>query len=154
MLFACNCFAQTIDKAVSGANGNTVVRPNVSVDWTIGQTVAASSSAGTYMVLQGFHENVKEITGVQALSAIVDVKIYPVPADDKLYVSIVQAKASALSVQVHDMRGEMVKRVELVQKEKMQLIALDISNLVPASYIVSVHDGETVMYKATIVKTR
>ncbi len=56
LLITSSLFAQTLERTVIGSSGTTLNSANASLDFTIGELVVTTSSNGTIILNQGFHQ--------------------------------------------------------------------------------------------------
>ncbi|NCD42156.1 MAG: T9SS type A sorting domain-containing protein, partial [Bacteroidia bacterium] len=88
-------------------------------------------------------------TGI-APSTNTTLRIYPVPAHNKLWIETTKVPSDA-TIMIHDLTGRML--VKKIQKEKVSRIALDISALQAGYYLITVKTGNKRMTgKFTIIK--
>ena len=84
------------------------------------------------------------ITGVAGNKEITEVKIYPNPAKDKLFVEITQtSQIKELSVFLYDLKGQMQLQ-QLIQQSKTEI---DISDFAKGIYILKVRNTDGVIVK-------
>jgi hypothetical protein len=137
MVFYNTALSQSISKQVVGTSGNTLSNSNLKVSWTIGEPVVGLMTAGGKQLGNGYHPSFN----VQALSVEeslldVQVKVYPNPTSEMLYVS--HPALNSFFIQISDLNGKLTYSNTINKEEP-----LDISNYSKGIYLVTIENKET-----------
>jgi hypothetical protein len=95
---------------VASAGGDTTVN-GVSVSWTLGEvaieTIATNDSS--IILTQGFQQGYFEITSIgEPLSDDFELKIYPNPASEYIYIDLTSKNIKSMLVEIYNMEGKLV----------------------------------------------
>ena len=101
-------FAQTIQNSVISSTGGSASLGNVKMDYTLGETVIETFSAGGYTLTQGFHQTNLTLVAIENVELFAEITIYPNPATDFIYVEIPENHA-VLEFLLYDVSGKLLK---------------------------------------------
>ncbi len=108
--------AQTIERSVIGAAGESVSTSNVQLDITIGETVTATGSVSSGSITQGFNQPLVAQGDVSVFNLnqnAIEILAYPNPVSNELSVKTTIVNESALNFQLVDQVGKIVSFGEL-----------------------------------------
>ncbi len=133
------------------ASGSNATGSGGSVSYSVGQVVYTSITGPNGVVAQGVQQpyEISVVTRGEVVNGInLCVSAYPNPTVDNLTLSIHDFELSNLLYQLYDLEGK------LLQNEKItgNLTSIAMSNLVPASYILKVIQGNKVVKTFKIIK--
>lgn len=74
--------AQTASPELVSSAGDSFSNSTYLLDWSIGESVTATLSAGTYVITQGFKQSSYDITTNADLTRDVKISVFPNPATD------------------------------------------------------------------------
>lgn len=102
-------------QSVISAQGNSYSNASNTIDFTIGETVTATTSNGTNDLTQGFHQTNLVITSVEDLDANFSVNVFPNPTSELVNVTV--DKFEGLTLNMFDAAGKLLKQVTLNQSQ-------------------------------------
>jgi hypothetical protein len=129
--------AQSISKQVIGAAGKTQSNSNLKISYTVGEPVVGLMTAGGNQLGNGYYPALN----LQALSVednILDVqlKVYPNPTSQSLYVS--HPELNSFGISIVDLNGKQLYQGTINKEEP-----LDVSNYTQGMYMVTVENTTT-----------
>lgn len=127
--------AQTLDKSVISGAGNVVTTADLSLEYTLGETVVG----GNLQLNSGFNQGYNEdISAVEIIQPSLEVLVYPNPSDDELHV-YTEHKATIRLVSIVG-----ITVIEETTSEAGLVTDINTSNLASGVYTILVSDGITV----------
>ena len=81
-----------------------------------------------------------------------DIRIYPNPAVDKLNVSILNPTSSQITIQLYNMAGQLVYKIEKSLSGQDELFTVPVVQLAGGAYLLSIADNKTIRIKKMIMK--
>jgi hypothetical protein len=137
IVFYNTALSQTISKRVVGTSGNTLSNSNLKVSWTIGEPVVGLMTAGGNQLGNGYHPsfNVQALS-VEVSSMDVQIKVYPNPTFQMLYVS--HPQLNSFLIQISDLNGKLIYSSSINKEEP-----LDISSYSQGMYMVTIENKES-----------
>ncbi len=137
-LFVIHANGQSIERSVIGSSGGSFSNSNLNVQWTIGETVVSTLSAGSILLTQGFHQyNSNSSSIVSILHS--NIEVYPNPTENLLHFKMNNSIEMA-EITMTDINGKTVK-TELWNT--MDSHTIDISNLAPGVYHANIKIGNS-----------
>ena len=101
-------FCQTIQNSVISSTGGSASSGNVKMDYTLGETVIETFSAGGNTLTQGFHQTNLTLVAIENIELFAEISIYPNPATEFIYIEIPENHA-ALEFLLYDVNGKLLK---------------------------------------------
>ena len=122
--------------STAGSYGETT---SGSLSWTVGEPVIETITDGTNTLTQGFQQSKLTVTAINDLKVPgIELSVYPNPTADYIILSIDDVKtngrSSQLSLQLYDINGKLLQNEKITGNET----SIDMSNLMPATYILKV----------------
>jgi hypothetical protein len=126
---------QTISQYIISPAGNFSENAQVSISWTIGETVTETYANSDLMLSQGFHQNFG-ITKSSSLSNTIsmDVRIYPNPTEENLFIFFGNTINEDSFIELYDLKGQKYYTEKI---EKGQYI-LDMGSYATGTYIIRI----------------
>lgn len=82
-------FGQNITTQLVGSSGNSFSNEDLSLDWSLGETVTETFTSSSYTLTQGFHQSQYIISSLaDNLSENINFKIFPNPTTDLIFINI------------------------------------------------------------------
>ena len=140
--------AQQVTPAVICSGGETLTASSLSLDFTIGEITTESLSATGLLLTQGFNQGSNPNTGIEEKTINGDdLKVYPIPASDRIYLFYNNKETHPVNVGVIDLQGRCVLSLDF--NTNPLLIHLDKLN--PGFYTVSIlFDNHQIINKKII----
>lgn len=98
--------AQSIERQVIGSAGGSY-SGSFQVDWTAGETVTTTASAGSVILTQGFQQPASSTSGVKTVSSSNNVTVYPNPTGATVNVAWTGTSFSG-TMELYDANGRLV----------------------------------------------
>ncbi|MFZ0280307.1 MAG: T9SS type A sorting domain-containing protein [Bacteroidales bacterium] len=147
MIFSQASFGQAIVRYSLSCLGSTVSDDGFILRQTIGQ------SSNTYMfnkeglvLRQGFQQPIASYNYIKAMLPI-DFTLSPNPADDMVMIKF-QEEISKCTISIRDINGILITELKV---ESLQAKLLDLKNLIPGIYIITVISDNSIGSKKLII---
>lgn len=122
--------AQQLNEHTLAAGGASKTQSSVSIDWTVGQTISATTSAGDHALSTGIHQPLKVTEVLNILGAMdPEIKIYPNPVVETLHVT--SNETQDLILQLHDLEGREIISTSTTTE-------LDLKNISNGIYLLTI----------------
>ena len=128
-LLGSTIFGQTIQNSVISSTGSTASSGNVKMDFTLGETVIETFSAGGNTLTQGFHQTNLTLVAIENVELFSEVNVYPNPANAVFNIDI-PSGFDMLDIYLYDVLGKLL----ITQKEVSGLITFDVAHLSTGTY--------------------
>ena len=126
--------AQSISKQVIGAAGKTQTAGNSKLSWTLGEPVVGLMTAGGKQLSNGYYPALNlQALSVEDIDMNVQIKLYPNPTSQALYVS--HPELNSFMITVVDLNGKQVYAGTIYKEEP-----LDVSNYTQGMYLVTIEN--------------
>lgn len=130
-------FGQSISSQVVATAGEHSETSELSVSWTLGEIAIETLESSSVTLYQGFQQGYFEITSIEdPMINNVELKVYPNPATDYVYISIESDEIKSALIQLYDLDGKMVLNEQWQYIEGPFKINLD--GLASSQYILKV----------------
>ena len=140
--------AQTASPELVSSAGDSFNNTSYQLDWSIGECLTATHTAGAYVLMQGFHQNTYVITEVEDLAKDINITVYPNPTIDLLTVNLEASARPSSVLTITDLNGKVLQQVA-VTTDKEQL---DFSNYATGVYFLSVKQENQLIKSFKIIK--
>ena len=121
--------AQSLTPEVIASSGTHFSSASAQLDFTIGETVTATLTAGSNTLTQGFHQPELHFAALENYQDAYQFKLYPNPTEQ--YVTIESTKEADMQAHIYDTHGKAI----LVSAIFQQKLTLDVQQLAAGSYI-------------------
>lgn len=108
-LFGLSAVAQTVKQDVIASAGGFNTNGNLSISWTLGETIIPTFQNGNLILTHGFQQQILITAIEENLETPVKVTIYPNPASQMINISFDEALDSEVSFQLINSQGKIVK---------------------------------------------
>lgn len=140
--------SQSTGPELISSSGDSFQNTTYLLDWSIGECITETNSAGTYVLTQGFHQNVYFVTNVEDLHADFEISVYPNPATDFVTIEFPSAQQQDMIMTITDQTGKV-----FLQKHTMNNIEqLDFSAYTCGVYLLIVEYNNQRMKSFKILK--
>ena len=130
----------TAQKCVIAGGGKSVTGGAVSADWTLGEMVINYITPSGLKVNEGFHPITAGVTGVKTVVANpLSIQAYPNPTNDHVNITIRQSFALPLTMQVMDIKGNVVKGEIALPVQSNINTVVDLSDLSAGLYFITIN---------------
>lgn len=150
VLFTCSIMmAQMNAQEVIATAGETFENENISISWTLGETIIETFEAGDIVLTQGFHQDSYEITAIPEFQdQSIEVSLFPNPAREEFFIHYKGDDFASYEIGIYDLNGNLLSKKQIHE----ELTGIDISELPSAEYIISVYDKEKTFRSYKLVK--
>lgn len=135
-------FGQTIQNSVIASTGASTSSGNVKMDYTVGEVVVETFSAGGNTLTQGFHQTNLTLVAIENAELFSEINLYPNPAHDILNVDI-PATYAVLNVNLYDVTGKLLRN----NPDATGKLTYDVSNLATGTYYLQIMNPKTQQVK-------
>lgn len=136
-------YAQSIERQVIGSSGGYSSTATASVSSTVGETVIATGTSGSFVITQGFQQPDNTTTGVKKTEITVDYKLYPNPAQNSIMLSLKAATNVSLNFYIYDAVGRLVHKLENDAKQTNSYEhSFDIASYSPGNYLLKIRAAD------------
>ena len=108
LLFAVSVSAQVKQEVIASAGGNSL-NGNLSISWTLGETVIPTFQKGNLILTHGFQQELIVTAVEENLADIVKVTIYPNPTSDNINISFGETLDGDVRLFIINSQGKVVK---------------------------------------------
>jgi len=126
-------FCQTIQNSVISSAGGSASSGNVMMDYTLGEIVVETFSAGGNTLTQGFHQTNLSLVAIENVDLFAEISIYPNPTSELVNIDIPQ-NYNEIDINMYDVTGKLIKN-ELNANGK---VTFDVSALATGTYYLQV----------------
>ncbi len=140
--------SQTASPELVSSAGESFNNSTYQLNWSIGECVTATHSAGDYVITQGFHQNTYVITEVEDLATDIKISIYPNPTTDLLTIDFPTSERLGNVITVTDINGKVLQQTEITTDKKQ----LNFSNYANGIYFLSVKQKNQLIKSFKIIK--
>ena len=142
-------FSQTASPELVSSAGDSFNNTSYQLDWSIGECITATHSAGDYVITQGFHQNSYVVTSVKDLRIDISMSVYPNPTTDLLTVNFVKvSNFDKVKYTVTDLNGKVLQQTEVTTNQEQ----LNFSNYAEGTYFISVTENNQLIKSFKIIK--
>ena len=132
------CFSQVnyiISPEVIGSSGGSFSNFNYNLSFTIGEISTETLQASNVILTQGFHQDYTNITNLSENMLINNVKVYPNPTNDQLFVSFDNFESANIKLTDYTGRVVLKKQNYFINHERY----IDLSFLPSGLYLLSLN---------------
>ena len=140
--------AQTASPELVSSAGESFNNASYQLDWSIGECITQTQSAGSYVITQGFHQNSYVVTAVEDLAKDINISVYPNPTADLLTVNLEASARPSSVLTITDLNGKVLQQAEATADKEQ----LDFSNYANGVYFLSVKQGNQLIKSFKIIK--
>ena len=126
-------FCQTIQNSVISSAGGSGSSSNVKMDYTIGETVIETFSAGGHALTQGFHQTNLTLVAIENVQLFPEISVYPNPTSEFVNLDI-PANYNALDISMYDVTGKLLR----TKANASGLVTFDVNDLATGIYYLQV----------------
>jgi len=140
--------AQTASPELVSSAGDSFNNTSYQLDWSIGECITATHSAGDYVITQGLHQGSYVITSVEDLRAEIEISVYPNPTTDLLTINLEASARPSSVLTVTDINGKVLQQVEVTNETEQ----LNFSNYTAGIYFLTVKQANKLIKSFKIIK--
>jgi hypothetical protein len=134
--------AQSLDRQVIGSTGGYTETGNLSVSYTVGETVIETAEAGTIVLTQGFQQPDEQFIGIEVAGTGIAITAYPNPTEGIIILDIRTVNPEQLTIAVFDAAGRQVLSSEMLQVHTEAKHPMDFSSLAAGNYLIRLSAAE------------
>lgn len=101
-------FGQTLQNSVVGSTGASASAGTVKMDYTIGEIVVETFTAGGHTLTQGFHQTALHLVAIENADYFPEISMYPNPTSDLVNIDI-PANYDKLDISLYDVTGKLIR---------------------------------------------
>jgi len=141
-LMGSTVFGQTIQNSVISSTGGSASAGNVKMDYTLGETVIETFSAGGNTLTQGFHQTNLTLVAVENVELFAEISIYPNPTSEFVNIDI-PVNYKLMEISMFDVTGKLLK----TKTNASGLVTFDVNDLATGTYYLQVINPQTQQLK-------
>lgn len=137
--------AQSVGPTTLNSAGGSVTVAAQTFEWSIGEmTLVNTATASNIVVTQGVLQPIQPATGISMRNTVADnMKVYPVPAQDVVYLQPAFNAGGMLRYSLMDASGKSIKDVRVQLHSGKELQQVDLSALPAGNYMLNLHFADT-----------
>ena len=130
--------------------GDSFNNTSYQLDWSIGECVTLTHSAGTYVITQGFHQDSYKITtSIDNLyGSEINITVYPNPTTNLVCLQVESSKAESLQYILSDINGKILQNAEVLNN----IVQLNFSTYTSGVYFLIVKQENQLIKSFKIIK--
>ena len=140
--------AQTASPELVSSSGDSFNNTSYQLDWSIGECITGTHSAGDYVITQGLHQGNYVVTSVEDLRSDISMSVYPNPTSDFISLKVESSKVEGLQYTISDFSG----RVLQTENFAGYLEQLNFSNYANGIYFLTVNQESKLIKSFKIIK--
>jgi len=150
ILISLFCFASTVfSQQVIATAGETFENDEISISWTLGETIIETFEAGDIILTQGFHQDTYEITAIPEFQdESIQISLFPNPAREEFFIKYEGDNFTSYEIGIFDLKGNLLSKKQIFE----ELTGIDITGLKSAEYIISIYDKEKTFRSYKLIK--
>jgi hypothetical protein len=119
MLFVFSVNAQMKQEVIASAGGYNT-GGNLSISWTLGETIIPTYTSGNLILTHGFQQQLIITSVEENFDILVNIKVFPNPASDNLNIRFEEPIDGEVVITIIDSQGRIVKteKIEAATTEK------------------------------------
>lgn len=140
-LVACLFFKPAISQTSMNAGSNAAQLNNQHYEYSIGEmTIVTTVKTPEITLTQGFHqphliiENYTESEIVKGSPFLEDLKVYPNPTENILFIEFISTETSAISYQLYDAASRMIINKYDYQRKGINKFSIDLTSFAAGTY--------------------
>ena len=140
--------AQTASPELLSSAGDSFNNTSYQLDWSIGECVTATHSAGSYVITQGLHQNSYVVTSVEDLRADIEMSVYPNPTTDFISLKVESSKVESMQYSITDFSGKVLQTSNFAG----DIEQINFSNYASGTYFITVKENNQLIKSFKIIK--
>ena len=113
MFFVIPAGAQLKQEVIASAGGNSI-NGDISLSWTIGETIIPTFTKGDLVLSHGFHQPLIVTSVKETLKDYVDIQVFPNPTSDIVNLLFASPVEGETTVNIIDYQGKLIK-VDIIE---------------------------------------
>jgi len=140
--------SQTASPELVSSSGDSFNNTSYQLDWSVGECVTATHSAGDYVITQGFHQNTYVITSVEDLRPEIEMTVYPNPTSDFISLKVESSKVEDLQYSITDFSGKVLQTENFAG----DIEQINFSSYANGTYLISISQNNQLIKSFQIIK--
>ena len=140
--------AQTASLELVSSSGDSFNNTSYQLDWSIGECITGTQSAGDYVITQGLHQGNYVVTSVEDLRLDILMSVYPNPTTDFISLKAESSKVEGMQYTITDFSGKVLQTAHFVG----DIEQLNFTNYAVGTYFISVMENNQLIKSFKIIK--
>jgi len=140
--------SQTVSPELISSSGDSFSNATYQLDWSVGECITATHSAGAYVITQGFHQNTYIITAVEDLRVEIEMSVYPNPTSDLISLKVESSKVESMQYTITDLSGKVLQTVKM----QSNIEQINFSSYANGTYLITVSENNQLIKSFQIIK--
>ena len=132
-------YGQELSRKVIGSSGDYHKGTNVTLSWTIGETIVETFIGANSILTQGFQQSSYSVTGIKKLEdSGFQIKVFPNPASDFINISFITKEKTSVLIELIDLNGKILLNEKV---ESTHLIKqINFTHFTPGTYFLRIKE--------------
>jgi len=140
--------SQTANPNLVSSSGDSFHNTSYQLDWSIGECVTTTHSAGNFEITQGFHQNSYVVTAIKNLQTDINISVYPNPITDLLSLKVESSEVESMQFTVTNFSGKIL----LTKNFTENIEQINFSNHTTGTYFISIMENHQLIKSFKIIK--
>lgn len=145
--FALTGFSQSMDRSLVSSGGGSYQAGNFQADVSVGELVIASYLNGSYLLTQGYQQNILIVTDVEVLTDL-EFEMFPNPSSNFINITCPDVNNQLLKLEVFNLQGQLICLKEISENS----LQIDVSLWVDGTYLLRISNENEVIQTSKIIK--
>lgn len=137
ILFLSHVSFLAVGQEVVANDGDFSSSAQGSLSWTLGEVITETASTASGTFTQGFQQNYEDFLGIQSVPQNMDLRVYPNPFLDELFITSQDLNAST-QIEIHDISGRLLYREEIHFGSGLHTQKIKLTNYLPGTYFLQI----------------
>ena len=140
--------SQTASPELVSSAGDSFNNTSYQLDWSIGECITETQSAGDFVITQGFHQNSYVVTSVEDFRADIEMSVYPNPTTDFISLKVESSKVEGMQYIITDFSGRVLQTENFAGDTEQ----INFTNYSVGTYFISVMENSQLIKSFKIIK--
>lgn len=145
--FALTGFSQSVERSLVSSGGGSYQAGDYQADVSVGEPVIASFVNGSYILTQGYQQNILIVTDVEVLAEL-EFEMFPNPSSDYIQLTCPDVTNQSLKLEVYNLQGQLVCLKEISDGNSQ----IDVSQWKNGTYMLRISEDNKVIQTSKIIK--
>ena len=145
--FALTGFSQSVERSLVSSGGGSYQAGDYQADVSVGEPVIASFVNGSYILTQGYQQNILIVTDVEVYAEL-EFEMFPNPSSDYIQLTCPDVTNQTLKLEVYNLQGQLVCLKEISESNSQ----IDVSQWKNGTYMLRISEDNKVIQTSKIIK--
>lgn len=131
-----SALGQNIERNVIASSGSSGSGANISIDYTIGESLVQTYTGGSNILTQGFHQPASGTVSIEEVTEVIGSRVFPNPFTDVVQLELEINQSATVELKLTDVTGRLLNVVSAIDfNQGRQILSLSTANLASGSYV-------------------